>query len=356
MTKKICYFGTYDPYYPRNQILISGLKKNNCEVYDCNDRSSGIKHYLNLFLKFLKLEKKFETIIVGVLGYTDVPLAWFLAKIFKKVLVFDAFYSLHDTYVDDRQIFKKNSFFALKFFLQDFLCTHLADIVLLDTKHHAKHFVKKYKIRKSKVRYLYIGANENYFKPKKNTRKSTNFIVEFHGSFQNLQGVDFIIETANKLNKHKDIKFKIVGDGISKKKALILIKKYQLKNVDMIPWQNIKNIRKIISESDVSLGIFGKTKKANLVIPNKVYEAVALLRPIITMDSPASREVFTNEEDALLVSNKNPDNLAYAIFRLKNNKKLYDKICKSAYNLYRKKLTSKIIGKQLKIIIDSYKK
>jgi len=124
----------------------------------------------------------------------------------------------------------------------------------------------------------------------------------------------------------------------------------------MIPWQNIKNIRKIISESDVSLGIFGKTKKANLVIPNKVYEAVALLRPIITMDSPASREVFTNEEDALLVSNKNPDNLAYAIFRLKNNKKLYDKICKSAYNLYRKKLTSKIIGKQLKIIIDSYKK
>ena len=32
---KICYFGTYDPIYTRNRLMIQGLKENNVEVVEC---------------------------------------------------------------------------------------------------------------------------------------------------------------------------------------------------------------------------------------------------------------------------------------------------------------------------------
>jgi hypothetical protein len=48
----------------------------------------------------------------------------------------------------------------------------------------------------------------------------------------------------------------------------------------------------------VVLGIFGAGRKAAMVVPNKVYQAAAVGRPLVTRDGPALREVLTPASSA----------------------------------------------------------
>ena len=56
--------------------------------------------------------------------------------------------------------------------------------------------------------------------------------------------------------------------------------------------------------------------------------------PMISCDSPAIRELFTHEKDILLCDRGNPESLARAILKLKNNKELRENIKKNAYKIF----------------------
>jgi glycosyltransferase involved in cell wall biosynthesis len=349
---KICYFGSFIADYPRNQVIIKGLQENSCELIFCNDRNRGFIHLYNLVKDFFIKGKNSEVIFVGVFGHYDVWIAWVLAKLFRKRLVFDSFISYYDTLVSDRKSFSKYSLTAFYTYLLDFLAVHLADKVLLDTSTHAKYFMDQFKLNPQKVYFVYIGADPDFFIPGSLKKSSKKLIVEFHGSFQPLQGVDYIVKAADILKEEKDIHFKIIGDGQTKKEVISLAESLRIKNIEFISRLSLSEIKKIINNSDICLGIFGSSQKANRVIPNKAYESLALKKPLITMDSQASREIFKSNVNCLLVTNDNPVGLAEAIVRLRNQK-LRDKISLGGYKLFQENLTPKVIGKKLKGIILS---
>lgn len=161
----ICYFGDFNADYARNKIIIKGLKENRVKVLLCNDRSKGIRKYF----KLKKLHKKF----VGkydllVMGYSDsrfmVPLAKLISR---KQIVWDAFYSLYDSWVFDRKLVKPRSLKAKYYWFLDWLSCKLADKILLDTNEHIKYFVKTFKIKKDKFIKVLIGADDSIFYPRK---------------------------------------------------------------------------------------------------------------------------------------------------------------------------------------------
>ena len=65
-----------------------------------------------------------------------------------------------------------------------------------------------------------------------------------------------------------------------------------------------------MAASDVCLGVFGTSPKSQRVIPNKVFDALAVGRPVVTADTPAVREVLTHGEKAWLCPPGDPDALA----------------------------------------------
>ena len=345
----VLYFGSYNPEYARNRVLIDGLRQNGVEVIECRDNSSGVRKFINLFKKHWQLRNRYDVMVVGFLGQQIAPFARLITR---KPIIFDAFLSLYDSNVFDRKTVRRGSVRAFYYWILDWLSMHLADVVLFDTKQHIKYASKEFGININKFRKIWIGAADSIFypMPKPNSEK---FLVVFHGSFIPLQGIEYILKAA-KICEKDGIRFLVIGDGQEKKKMLRLADELSLKNVEFAGFMSQEWIREKIALADVCLGIFGDTQKTQRVIPNKVYECLAMQKPVITADTPAIRELF-DEEDMALVKVANPESLASAVLRLKNDSNLADRLAVAGYNKFKNNASPHVLGGRLKDIINEFK-
>lgn len=339
---KICYFGIYDPEYPRNKELIKGLKENGVELIECRVDPKEKNKYWKLFGKRGEI-RNCDLTIVGFPGHTVMPLAKLICK---KPIIFDAFLSLYDSMVFDRKVCSPRSFKALKYRFLDWLSCLLADKILLDTQEHINYFVKTFGIRQDKFLRVFLSCDDAVFYPREGDGKSDGFLVHFHGKYLPAQGVEYIIEAAKLLEK-EEIRFHLIGRGQKYKEAVALSQKLALKNISFTGFVPKEEIIKFIAQADVCLGIFGKSPKAGRAIANKVYEIIAMKKPLITADTLAVRELFVNGENCLLCNTADSKDLAQKILMLKNNPDLRNKIAENGYELYKQKLTPRFLMKQL---------
>ena len=373
---RACFFGTYDPSYPRNIVLRKGLQKNGVEVIECNVSLPQIKIsregklglaefivkrslvfskcYTKLFFKFLRGGRKCDSIIVPFEWEYDVFLAWFFAKLFGKKLVFDIFNSKYATLVLESRVFPEKSFSAEWNLWKDRLSFALSDKVLVQTKTHADSLSKTLKVPKEKMRVLYLGAEEEKFFSRP-AKKSKNFNVLFFGSFIPLQGLEYIIGAAEKLKNEKDIRFKLLGKGLLFNEVKAMAEQKSLANVEFLGWVPEENLPEEIASADICLGQFGKTERANIFIGHKIFQSIAMKKPVINADTPAAREFFKENESIVFCKGGNASSLAQKILFLKSNPPLRRSISSNAFRVFRQNFTAEKIGFELKKIIEETK-
>jgi len=347
---RVCYFGIYDPTYSRNKILISGLRANGVEVIECNDRSHGWKKYYNLTIKFSSLYDKFDVMVVGYPGFQPMILARLLTR---KPIIFDAFYSLYNTAVEDRKSVKSKSILGYYYKFLDYLSCLLASKVIIDTNAHIDYFIKKYHLNRNKFSRIWIGADKDTFNPQTHAENNTNdfFTLEFHGTFIPLQGLEYIVKAIN-IIKNENIKLYIYGRGQEFEKIQKMINEMQLSDrIILCGNKPVNELSELISFADVSLGIFGDTKKTLMVIPNKVYECVAMKIPVISSDTPAIRELF-DENSLMLCNYADANDLAAKIIILKADSDLRKRLAENAYRIYEERLTPSALGHELLSLIN----
>ena len=343
---KICWFGIYDRTYPRNDILIRGLKANNVEIIECQADWKDPSRYRILWKKLQVAEKDCDVIYAAYPSNLPVILAKFLTR---KPVVMDALYSMYDAVVNDR---KEIPWFyprAIKLWCDDWIAAMLSDYMIVDTESHAAYWSRLPFVKRSKIRVVYTGVQDHIFYPSPAQTQNDIFLVSFHGLYIPLQGVDKIAETAYLLQKESGIKFRFIGSGQLSKKVDEVIKKHNLTNIEQTGRLPAPQVAKYSQEADVILGVFGNTEKTKRVIPNKIYEGMALRKPVITMNTPSVREIFT-ENDLLLIRNT-PEALAEAILRLKNDTVLREKLASNGYEKVSKRYTPSVLGK---ILLDYF--
>ena len=376
---KICYWGTYDADYSRNVIIISGLGNNGIEVVECHidvwgetsRKLSAAKisnvmtvistflnlsaAYLKLFLRFLLL-KKIDVIIIGYTGHIDVFIGKILSKLKGIPLVFDAYLSLHDSLICDRKVINKSSLKAYLLHGIDKYSCKLADVVLLDTNEHIEYFVREFGIPKTKFRRIYISADDNIFHfngiVKSQTQPNKIFKVLHFGKYIPLHGLQYVLQAAEIL-ENDSILFQFIGSGQEYPSIRSTAEALSLKNIEFIEFIPQSLLVDYIQEADICLGIFGDTEKAKRVIPNKIYECIAMKKAVITGNSPAIRELFIHGKNIWLCEMANAKSLAEAILFLKQNNDIVNGIASNAYNLYKECLAPKYIGKEIITIVKS---
>lgn len=349
---KILFISGREPAYSRNSTILKGLRMNNVEIIECTDSSKNyFVRYIKVLIKFLlKRKNDFDIIFIGFLGQPIVPI---IRRLSNKPIMFDVFISMYDTICFDRKKLKPESVGGKFLHWLDKHSCDLADKVLLDTNAHIDYFVEEFHLDRKKMYRVSVGTDDKIFYPKDDNTQNSKFMVEFHGSFLPLQGVQCIVKAA-KILENDDIYFRIIGKGYTYKDVLKLSKELETKNITFIDPVKYEELPENIARADICLGIFGETNKARRVIPNKVFETIAMKKPLITMDSQAVRELLVDKKNCLLCD-PNPESLAGAILELKNDKYLREKIADNGYIAYIENATPNIIGRQITNIIQNMK-
>ncbi|OQA39083.1 MAG: Alpha-D-kanosaminyltransferase [Parcubacteria group bacterium ADurb.Bin316] len=261
---------------------------------------------------------------------------------------------MYDSIVLDRKQVVSKSLRAKYLWWLDKISMSVADVVLFDTNEHIKYVTKEFNLPKEKFERIFIGADTDIFFPvDDNGKDDDKFKVLFYGTFIPLQGVEYIIKAAKELENEKDILFIMIGNGQEKKKALSIAKELNVNNISFLDSYSQPRLSDEIAKADVCLGIFGDTEKARRVIPNKVFECVAMKRTVITADTLAARELFKDNE-VVFVKISDSKAIAEAILKLKKDKTMAKIIAENGYKKFLSETTIKKLGYQLLNMIKRY--
>ncbi len=348
------YFGTYDRAYPRNAQVISALRNAGVEIGEQHrpvwERRHNWAVGLRQMLRVAEAERSLrqtrdteaaaDVLIVGYPGHFDLPAARRVAR--GRPVVFNPLISLYDTLVDDRGRFRRGSPRAGIVRHVDQRAFRLADVVVADTDAHAAFFREEFGLADEKLDVCFVGAEDRLFRP--GWQPEGPFHVLFVGKLIPLHGLETILEAARLA---PEIPFRVVGSG-----QLESLLDDAPPNVTTVPWVEYDDLPGEIQAAGCALGIFGLGEKAARVIPNKAFQALACGTALVTADTPAARELLTDNVDSLLVPPGDAGALVAALRRLAADPALATRIGAAGRLTYEARATETVLGDRWRAVLE----
>jgi glycosyltransferase involved in cell wall biosynthesis len=353
-------FGTFNARHAANALLAGDLRRAGIEVRLCHeplweetrDKDAsyfGAASLLRLGARYARLVPRLvrrfrdvaadaDVLIAGFNGQLDVLLLRRLAG--TRPIVFVPLVTVTETLVDDRHRFRDGSPPARLAALLDRASLAAADLVVLDTAAHLDWVARRFAVPRDRMAVHHLGAEAAFAasevrdgergspqgrpadgasstgRPAEGTSSrdcpaaGRRLRVLFYGQYLPLHGADVIARAARLLGPDAGVEIEFVGTGPERAACDRLTAGLaHVKRTDWVPYDALP---RRIAGADVVLGIFGTSQKARFVIPNKVYQAAQVGRPIVTADTPAVREVFAPGESIVAIP-PDPPSLARAL-------------------------------------------
>ena len=350
---RVLYFGTYERDYPRNAQVISALRGAGVEVEERHvpiwegrrrSFSAGAGPATRIALAEARLARRapsdVDAVVVGYPGQPDLPAARYAAG--RRPVVFNALVSLHETLVDDRRRFRPASLAARALVALDRLALRTADLVVTDTEANADFLAAFAGLPRSRVEACLVGAEERLFRP--GWSPAEPWTCLFVGKLIPLHGLETILAAARLA---PDVPFRLVGSG-----QLEPVLADRPSNVEWVPWVDYELLPGELHRAGCALGVFGRSPKAARVIPNKAYQALACGTPLVTAATPAAAELLVDGESALLVPSGDPEALAAAVRRLRDDPELAVGIAAGGRRAYEKRASEAVLGARWRALLE----
>jgi glycosyltransferase involved in cell wall biosynthesis len=346
---KILYVAGREVTYSRTHNVLKALQKQNFSVIGCFPPDRSFKHYPKLIRRAIRHRRHCDVLLVGFYGQLLLPV---LRIFFRQPILFDMYIATSDTMVFDRGVAKPGSPRAKIYRMSDKLSCRLSQKIILETHDHIADFAFKFGIPDDKFKRIFLTVDDELIYPKSQQKKTDKFLVHFHGEFAPFHGVKYILQAASLL-RQANVAFQIVGKGITYAADRRLAAELELDNVrfhDPVPYTELADL---MAQADLCLGIFGDNDRMLRVTTNKVVEALAMARPLITGRNEPVQELVTHRHSAYLVERANPPALAAAILELKNDAALRKRVAENGYRVFSQNCTLEVFGNELKEVIES---
>jgi glycosyltransferase involved in cell wall biosynthesis len=346
---RLVFWGTYDLGKPRVRLLLAGARRAGFQVLECHqhvwrgveDKSQlqGVARRFGLMTRWLLaypvLLRRYihlpahDVVVVGYPGVLDVLALWPVARLRGTPIVWDVFMSLYDTVVRDRRLVPWWSPPGWVLYCLEWLALRAATRPFLDTNSHARYIARLFHLAPERVDTVPVGSEPEAFREKSHDHQAgepqddATFTVLFYGQFIPLHGLDVVVEAAAMVTREtQGVQWVLIGRGQEARRIDARLSGLNLSSVTRIDWVAYDELADWIRKAGVCLGIFGVSEKSRNVIPNKVYQALAMGRRVVTSDTPAQRELLALGAAPwlTLVPPGNARALADAILRLRQEK------------------------------------
>lgn len=179
---------------------------------------------------------------------------------------------------------------------------------------------------------------------------TTKFIVQYAGNIGWAQGIENILQ-AIKYIDDPDVHFVFIGEG-AKLADLLMFKKENPERLTYVKTMPRELQHLFLNACDVSLvclasGYYG------LGVPSKTYNLLAVGKPILLVSEANTEIELTIKEEhvGLFVEANNPEKLADAILRLKNDRALYDSLKRNCIKTANSRFSKKnVLNKYIELL------
>ncbi len=343
----------------RSQNLMKYLLDKNYSLYynsltnDFYKKSNGIKKIIR---KLLRSFEEFWTTIfefyqIIISDIVVVPAMnneqqkhLFFAHFLRKKILTDFYISDYDTYVNDWQRIPSYSKAAKKLLKNDFNIINKADFTLFLNYTEANRYLDIVNIPFNSKKHLIVPlVIEEMIKcklPYFSAVKSKKLNICWWGNYLPLHGLENILKACEILKNEDKEEFHFYLFGNNEKGSIPYQK--MITSLGISDYVTISNDKTFSNgklkdflevECDLVLGHFGDSLKAKNVLGNKLLDGVAMKAPLLTGESAATREYFSDEE--IFFSSNVPVDIARKIteisrFKQENINERVDR----AYNIF----------------------
>lgn len=366
---RVCFFGTYRANYTRNQIVLKGLQAQpDVSVQVCHatlwqgieDRvaqaSGGWRNprfwgrvaaaYRQLIAQHRQLDD-YDVMLIGYPGQFDAYLGRRLAHGRGRPVALDILMSLH-LVAEERGLTERSPTTGRIIYQLEGGGLRRPDLLIAENREYQAYIAAKYGLPEERFRRVPHGADETVYYPRPNRPPDDSVRITYHGGYLPSHGMETIIRAADRLRDDPAIVFHLYGDGPEKPRIRALAEELALPNVVFHGFVSLDELLDGIAASHVCLGVFGTTRQSLFTVQNKVWETLAMARPLISGDAPTVREFLTAGEDVALVPREDPDALAAAIRRLLADPDRREAMAQSGYRRYLAGNSTVAIGRQMK--------
>lgn len=223
-------------------------------------------------------------------------------------------------------------------------------------------FISNKGIDRNKIKIINNGVNLDLFKPIAKDEKlietlklEKKFIVSYFGTFGLAQGLISVLESAKLLVEKDSLHFLFIGDGADREKLKEYKNLNNLNNVTILPPVQKNELIKYYSISDVLLVPLRNLSLFDSALPSKMFEIMAMAKPIIHTVDGEARILLENEDAGKYVKAENPEELAETILSISDNNEWLIKAGKNGRRLVEEKFNREILAKKyFKILYNNF--
>jgi glycosyltransferase involved in cell wall biosynthesis len=161
------------------------------------------------------------------------------------------------------------------------------------------------------------------------------FVASFIGTHGMAHALDTVLRAATLLADREDVVFLLVGDGAERETLLKSKNDLALDNIIMVPQQEKKRMPEFIAASDACMVLLRKSDLFKTVIPSKIFEAMAMARPIILGVEGESQAIIEKGRCGLCIEPENEKQLVDAFLKLAEDDKLYRELAENGKRFVR---------------------
>ncbi len=238
----------------------------------------------------------------------------------------DFFLSLYDTVILDRGLWPDRGLGARFLRRLDRATCAAGDVVLTDTVEMGDFCAETTGLPRERFVSIPCGDPDapEVVDPYRPPGLGEALRVFFAGTGPPLQGVETILEALERCRA--PVALTLAGGG---RAALEASRAERSGKVRFLrSWLDRETLGREIRSSHLVLGIFGTTKKADRVVPLKVYHGLSEGRPVLTGDSRAVRRLLAPGKEILLSPRGDPAALAARIEELREDPALLEEVAR----------------------------